>query len=859
MTTKLPPLTLSKAALQTFAAKHGFSECRQAYLGNGLGKVVVPNSSPPRQVYVRFSDSTDVTGTTDVTQVTLGDVNIPYADTYAGLTLDSQNIPVMVGRRPAVLGGASMLWVVATDSTVAALSALGQGGSINQQIITNLIGSGSGTLYYQTAQANEVSQPHESAFDLTGAAVITVAATDDSAHSRTKFTISMPTEAQGTALMGPIGGPAPVSAALPTFRAISTYDLPHRYLGAYNYQFTNGVYRIGLSYSSDGRKFSRLAEPVIDLGGGGAFDSTDVFQPSLVDVLGVYYLYYVGYNGTKKQFGLARSFDGGVTWTKYASNPILTANGSGWEDTGSQPDVIVPYVMYDPYDSDSTQRFKMWYVAGLFGSGGVGYAYSSDGLSWTKYASNPVLTPGTAGQFDDTYMSTGPVVRLGGTYYIFYAGDHPVAGVDHWKQGIATFSNPKSNYSKSVNNPILVGDSILSNLTANVNIGDTTLTVAATGSFAVGMAIWVADGTNHYLTTITAITSSTVLTVADAAPVAVGSSGGNVRSAAYNSYLFDSALYDNGWRFYGTGFQPGFDNSHPYEVSIPAYANPDLSRISFDYENGKLIDITATESDTTGASRENPSVLDLFPSYNRALAAYVETIQSGGTAQIQRPVLDFEAGSNVTLTPADDPTNNRTKITIAASGGGSSSPLTTKGDVWGYSSVDARIPVGTNGQVLTADSTQTLGVKWSATGTAVYPKRATMWGDEFIMTTGTPFVNHDTSQNYSTYFQPNPAANSDAFSTSFVIDTGSTYILTVLCVTAAGAGQMQFAIDGSNVGSAVDFYNASTTYNVVVTIASSISLTAGYHKLTGTITGKNASSSSYAFYITKIWIAPSSD
>lgn len=47
--------------------------------------------------------------------------------------------------------------------------------------------------------------------------------------------------------------------------------------------------------------------------------------------------------------------------------------------------------------------------------------------------------------------------------------------------------------------------------------------------------------------------------------------------------------------------------------------------------------------------------------------------------------------------------------------GGSSSPLTTKGDVWGFSTVDARIPIGSNGQVLTADSTQALGLKW-ATG-----------------------------------------------------------------------------------------------------------------------------------------------
>lgn len=51
---------------------------------------------------------------------------------------------------------------------------------------------------------------------------------------------------------------------------------------------------------------------------------------------------------------------------------------------------------------------------------------------------------------------------------------------------------------------------------------------------------------------------------------------------------------------------------------------------------------------------------------------------------------------------------------VAIGGGGLSSPLTTKGDVWGYSTTNARIPVGTNGQVLTADSAEALGVKWAS-------------------------------------------------------------------------------------------------------------------------------------------------
>ena len=46
--------------------------------------------------------------------------------------------------------------------------------------------------------------------------------------------------------------------------------------------------------------------------------------------------------------------------------------------------------------------------------------------------------------------------------------------------------------------------------------------------------------------------------------------------------------------------------------------------------------------------------------------------------------------------------------------GGDPSPLTTKGDIYTYGSADARLAVGTDGQVLTADAASTNGVKWAA-------------------------------------------------------------------------------------------------------------------------------------------------
>jgi hypothetical protein len=52
---------------------------------------------------------------------------------------------------------------------------------------------------------------------------------------------------------------------------------------------------------------------------------------------------------------------------------------------------------------------------------------------------------------------------------------------------------------------------------------------------------------------------------------------------------------------------------------------------------------------------------------------------------------------------------------------GSASPLTTKGDLYGFSTVNARVPVGTNGQILTADSTEATGVKWTTSSATGFP------------------------------------------------------------------------------------------------------------------------------------------
>jgi len=59
--------------------------------------------------------------------------------------------------------------------------------------------------------------------------------------------------------------------------------------------------------------------------------------------------------------------------------------------------------------------------------------------------------------------------------------------------------------------------------------------------------------------------------------------------------------------------------------------------------------------------------------------------------------------------------------------------LTTKGDTHGYSTTNARIPIGSNDQVLTADSTTALGLKWATSvGGSVDPSIVVMSNSETI-------------------------------------------------------------------------------------------------------------------------------
>lgn len=86
-----------------------------------------------------------------------------------------------------------------------------------------------------------------------------------------------------------------------------------------------------------------------------------------------------------------------------------------------------------------------------------------------------------------------------------------------------------------------------------------------------------------------------------------------------------------------------------------------------------------------------------------------------------------------------------------SSGGGSTSPLTTKGDLWGYTAADARVPVGNDGDSLTADSSDAEGVSWQ-------PKPLACDG-RLTLTSGTPVLTSNVLAATTVYYTTTSLGN----------------------------------------------------------------------------------------------------
>jgi hypothetical protein len=75
-------------------------------------------------------------------------------------------------------------------------------------------------------------------------------------------------------------------------------------------------------------------------------------------------------------------------------------------------------------------KYVMYYDATTGGFEQVGLAYSVDGNTWKRYGSGPVLPRGGAGNWDSDYASYGTIIREGGVWHFWYSGSGPAGGAN---------------------------------------------------------------------------------------------------------------------------------------------------------------------------------------------------------------------------------------------------------------------------------------------------------------------------------------------------------------------------------------------------------------------------------------------
>lgn len=153
-----------------------------------------------------------------------------------------------------------------------------------------------------------------------------------------------------------------------------------------------------------------------------------------------------------------------------------------------------------------------------------------------------------------------------------------------------------------------------------------------------------------------------------------------------------------------------------------------------------------------------------------------------------------------------------------------------------------------------------LDINGSISGHNLYPQRATMFMDEATKITGsgTPTAFLRAGQQYYFGVYNTIAGDGDSFSLSFYLKAG-TYDFYVLGVTSNTYAKTDWAVDGVNIVTGQDWYSVDDTLNVLKS-ASGITITGdGYHLITGTINGRNASANGWYYEFTKVWFKPTTD
>jgi len=169
----------------------------------------------------------------------------------------------------------------------------------------------------------------------------------------------------------------------------------------------------------------------------------DINRPVVVHHEDTYHMWYTGQANGKSKIGYARSADG-RNWTRQSRNPVLEST-EPWEGVA----LMCPHVIWDKQG----RTWQMWYSGGeQYEPNAIGYATSRDGLHWTKYSKNPVITPAPRTEWEKERVTAAQIIRWKGWYYAFYIG---FRDVDHAQIGLARSRDGIQDWIRHCDNPIV--------------------------------------------------------------------------------------------------------------------------------------------------------------------------------------------------------------------------------------------------------------------------------------------------------------------------------------------------------------------------------------------------------------------
>ncbi len=128
----------------------------------------------------------------------------------------------------------------------------------------------------------------------------------------------------------------------------------------------------------------------------------------------------------------------GLTWSDTAAAVVLEPTAGSWDQAG----IWAPSIITDG------DRLRLWYAGSDGRTWAIGTATSRDGLTWDKYAGNPVLQGGTGTAWDRA-AAAGPAVFVqpDGSYALVYLGSADGAtwqvGRAHSTDGLRWIKDPQ--------------------------------------------------------------------------------------------------------------------------------------------------------------------------------------------------------------------------------------------------------------------------------------------------------------------------------------------------------------------------------------------------------------------------------